>query len=148
MSDKVTFTLPNQDGEMVSDSDFAGKRYVMFFYPKAMTPGCTIESCDFRDGYSEFAQAGYEIVGVSPDPPSRNKKFIEKERLNFDLLSDEDLDLAKSLGAWGKKNLYGKISKGLIRSTFVIDEEGQVAEAYRNVKAQGHVERVKADLLG
>jgi peroxiredoxin Q/BCP len=148
MSDKVTFTLPNQDGEMVSASDFAGKRFVMFFYPRAMTPGCTIESCDFRDSYSEFAEAGYEIVGVSPDPPSRNKKFIEKEGLNFDLLSDEDLDLAKSLGAWGEKNLYGKISKGLIRSTFVIDEEGQVAEAYRNVKAQGHVERVKADLLG
>jgi thioredoxin-dependent peroxiredoxin len=148
MSDKVTFTLPNQDGEMVSASDFAGKRYVMFFYPRAMTPGCTVESCDFRDSYSEFADAGYEIVGVSPDPPSRNKKFIEKEGLNFDLLSDEDLDLAKSLGAWGEKNLYGKITKGLIRSTFVIDEEGQVAEAYRNVKAQGHVERVKADLFG
>ncbi|MBW3666052.1 MAG: thioredoxin-dependent thiol peroxidase [Actinobacteria bacterium] len=148
MSDKVTFELANQDGEMVSDSDFVGRRYVMFFYPKAMTPGCTVESCDFRDSYGEFADAGYEIVGVSPDPPSRNKEFIEKEGLNFDLLSDEDHELAKSLGAWGEKRLYGKVSKGLIRSTFVIDEEGEVVEAYRNVNARGHVDRVKADLLG
>lgn len=148
MSDKVTFELANQDGETVSDTEFAGKRYVMFFYPKAMTPGCTVESCDFRDSYAEFADAGYEIVGVSPDPPSRNKKFIEKEGLNFDLLSDEDLELAKSLNAWGEKTLYGKVSKGLIRSTFVIDEEGEVVEAYRNVNPRGHVDRVKADLLG
>lgn len=148
MDEKVTFTLKNQDGETVSDAEFAGKRYVMFFYPRAMTPGCTVESCDFRDSYSEFADAGYEIVGVSPDPPALNKKFQEKEGLNFDLLSDEDLELAKNLGAWGEKTLYGKITKGLIRSTFVIDEEGRVAEAYRNVKARGHVDRVKADLLG
>ena len=148
MDESVTFTLKNQDRETVSDADFAGKRYVMFFYPRAMTPGCTVESCDFRDSYSEFADAGYEIVGVSPDPPALNKKFQEKEGLNFDLLSDDDLELAKSLGAWGEKSLYGKITKGLIRSTFVIDEEGRVAEAYRNVKARGHVDRVKADLLG
>lgn len=148
MDEIVTFTLKNQDGETVSDADFAGKRYVMFFYPRAMTPGCTVESCDFRDSYSEFADAGYEIVGVSPDPPALNKKFQEKEGLNFDLLSDEDLELAKRLGAWGEKTLYDKITKGLIRSTFVIDEEGRVAEAYRNVKARGHVDRVKADLLG
>ena len=148
MDERVTFTLKNQDGETVSEADFAGKRYVMFFYPRAMTPGCTVESCDFRDSYSEFADAGYEIVGVSPDAPALNKKFQEKEGLNFDLLSDEDLELAKSLEAWGEKTLYGKITKGLIRSTFVIDEEGRVAEAYRNVKARGHVDRVKADLLG
>jgi len=148
MDESVTFTLKNQDRETVSDADFAGKRYVMFFYPRAMTAGCTVESCDFRDSYSEFADAGYEIVGVSPDPPALNKEFQEKEGLNFDLLSDEDLELAKSLGAWGEKTLYGKITKGLIRSTFVIDEDGRVAEAYRNVKARGHVDRVKADLLG
>ena len=148
MDEKVKFTLENQDGKTVSDDDFAGKRYVMFFYPRAMTPGCTKESCDFRDNYSDFADAGYEIVGVSPDPPSLNKKFKEKEGLNFDLLSDQDLELAKSLGAWGEKSLYGKVTKGLIRSTFVIDEKGEVAEAYRNVKAKGHVDRVKADLLG
>ncbi|HJQ77882.1 MAG TPA: thioredoxin-dependent thiol peroxidase [Acidimicrobiia bacterium] len=148
MSDKVEFTLPNQDGEEVSSDDFAGKRYVMFFYPRAMTPGCTTESCDFRDSYREFETAGYQVVGVSPDPPARNRKFKEKEGLNFDLLSDEDHSLAESLGAWGEKKLYGKLSDGLIRSTFVIDEEGKVDKAYRNVKATGHVARVKADLLG
>lgn len=147
MAEKVSFELKNQDGETVTSEDFEGKKYVMFFYPRAMTPGCTTESCDFRDSYSEFADAGYEIVGVSPDPPSRNKKFKEKEGLNFDLLSDEDHQLAESLGAWGEKKMYGKVSEGLIRSTFVVDEEGKVTEAYRNVRAKGHVDRVKAELL-
>lgn len=147
MADTVTFNLTNQDGTRVSSDDFTGKKYVMFFYPRAMTPGCTTESCDFRDSYSAFEEAGYEILGVSPDPPSRNAKFKEKEGLNFDLLSDEDHALAESLGAWGEKKLYGKTMEGLIRSTFVIDEKGHVDKAYRNVRAKGHVERVKADLL-
>ena len=120
----------------------------MFFYPRAMTPGCTTESCDFRDSYDEFAAAGYAIVGVSPDRPSLNKKFQEKEGLNFDLLSDEDHALAESLGAWGDKTMYGKVSQGLIRSTFVVDENGLLTGAYRNVRAKGHVARVKEDLLG
>lgn len=148
MAPSVTFDLQNQDGERVSSGDFAGKKYVMFFYPRAMTPGCTTESCDFRDSYSEFADSGYEVIGVSPDPPGRNATFKEKEGLNFDLLSDEDHQLAESLGAWGEKTLYGKVSEGLIRSTFVIDENGEVTKAYRNVKATGHVARVKQDLLG
>jgi peroxiredoxin Q/BCP len=148
MAETVTFELPNQDGEMVSSDDFAGKKLVMFFYPAAMTPGCTKESCDFRDSYREFADAGYEIIGVSPDSPAKNARFKEKEGLNFDLLSDQDKELATSLGAWGEKKMYGKTMDGLIRSTFVIDEKGQVAKAYRNVKATGHVARVKADLLG
>ena len=148
MADTVQFNLPNQDGEPVSSDDFAGRKYVMFFYPRAMTPGCTAESCDFRDSYSAFSEAGYDVIGVSPDPPSRNLKFKEKEGLNFDLLSDEDHQLADSLGAWGEKKLYGKLSEGLIRSTFVIDEDGQVEKAYRNVRAKGHVARVKEDLLG
>jgi peroxiredoxin Q/BCP len=147
MAQTVEFKLPNQDGDEVSSDEFAGKKYVMFFYPRAMTPGCTTESCDFRDSYSEFTEAGYEIVGVSPDPPSRNRKFKEKEGLNFDLLSDEDHSLAESLGAWGEKTMYGKVSEGLIRSTFVVDETGEVSNAYRNVKATGHVARVKKDLL-
>ena len=148
MADTVRFDLLNHEGTSVSSADFAGKRYVMFFYPRAMTPGCTQESCDFRDSYQEFRDAGYEVVGVSPDPPSRNAKFREKEGLNFDLLSDEDHALAESLGAWGEKMLYGKASQGLIRSTFVVDENGAVEKAYRNVKATGHVARVKSDLLG
>jgi peroxiredoxin Q/BCP len=148
MADTVQFNLPNQDGEPVSSDDFAGRKYVMFFYPRAMTPGCTAESCDFRDSYSAFSEAGYDVIGVSPDPPSRNLKFKETEGLNFDLLSDENHQLAESLGAWGEKKLYGKLSEGLIRSTFVIDEDGQVEKAYRNVRAKGHVARVKEDLLG
>jgi peroxiredoxin Q/BCP len=148
MSQTVQFNLLNQNGDQVSSEDFAGKKYVMFFYPRAMTPGCTAESCDFRDSYTEFTQAGYEVIGVSPDPPSRNLRFQEKEGLNFDLLSDEDHQLAAALGAWGEKTLYGKVSKGLIRSTFVIGADGEVEKAYRNVRASGHVARVKADLLG
>jgi peroxiredoxin Q/BCP len=148
MSDTVSFTLSNQDGKQVSSDDFSGKKYVMFFYPRAMTPGCTTESCDFRDSYAQFNDAGYDVIGVSPDPPSRNAKFKEKEGLNFDLLSDEDHSLAESLGAWGEKKMYGKTTEGLIRSTFVIDGNGQVEKAYRNVRAKGHVGRVKEDLLG
>lgn len=147
MAQNVTFKLSNQDGESVSSDGFAGKKYVMFFYPRAMTPGCTTESCDFRDSYSEFTDAGYDVLGVSPDEPSLNKQFKEKEGLNFDLLSDEDHQLAESLGAWGEKKLYGKVTEGLIRSTFVIDENGAVEKEYRNVRAKGHVDRVKADLL-
>ncbi|HUG08984.1 MAG TPA: thioredoxin-dependent thiol peroxidase [Acidimicrobiia bacterium] len=148
MSQKVEFSLQNQDGEVVNSADLVGKKYVMFFYPRAMTPGCTKESCDFRDSYSEFSEAGYEVIGVSPDPPSRNGKFKEKEGLNFDLLSDDNHQLADSLGAWGEKKLYGKATEGLIRSTFVVDEAGTLDKAYRNVKATGHVARVKEDLLG
>jgi thioredoxin-dependent peroxiredoxin len=147
MSETVTFNLPNQDGEMVSSKDFAGKRLVMFFYPAAMTPGCTTESCDFRDSYQEFSDAGYQVIGVSPDAPAKNAKFKEKEGLNFDLLSDQDKELATSLGAWGEKKMYGKTVEGLIRSTFVVGPDGEVEKAYRNVKATGHVARVKADLL-
>ena len=148
MSETVEFSLSNQDGETVSSDGLSGKSYVMFFYPRAMTPGCTVESCDFRDSYAEFSEAGYEIVGVSPDPPALNAKFKEKEGLNFDLLSDEDHALAESLGAWGEKKNYGKVYDGLIRSTFVIGPEGQVESSYLNVRAKGNVERVKADLLG
>lgn len=148
MSDSVSFDLPNQDGEQVSSDDLAGKKYVMFFYPRAMTPGCTAESCDFRDSYAEFNDAGYDVIGVSPDPPSRNAMFKEKEGLNFDLLSDEDHTLAESLGAWGEKKMYGKTTEGLIRSTFVVDEKGEIEHAFRNVRAKGHVDRVKKELLG
>ena len=148
MPETVTFNLMNQDGELVSSDDFAGRKLIMFFYPAAMTPGCTKESCDFRDSYDEFSAAGYDIVGVSPDKPSRNAKFKDKEGLNFDLLSDEDKELAMSLGAWGEKNLYGKVSNGLIRSTFVLAPDGSIEKAYRNVKATGHVARIKEELLG
>jgi thioredoxin-dependent peroxiredoxin len=142
----VDFTLPDQDGNPVSASDFRGKRLVMFFYPAAMTPGCTAEACDFRDSYDNLRSAGYELVGISPDPPSRNARFKEKEGLPFALLSDQDHKVAESLGAWGKKMLYGKESLGLIRSTFVIGPDGEIEREYRNVKAKGHVARLTQDL--
>lgn len=144
----LNFSLKNQDGEPVTSDSYRGRKLVMFFYPRAMTPGCTTEACDFRDNYSVFADAGFEVVGVSPDPPDRNARFREKEGLEFDLLSDEDHELASALGAWGEKNSYGKTSMGLIRSTFVFDGDGTLLREYRNVKAGGHVARVASDLLG
>jgi thioredoxin-dependent peroxiredoxin len=144
----LAFELKNHNDETVTQDDYLGGGLVMFFYPRAMTTGCTIEACDFRDNYSDLVDAGYNVVGVSPDPPELNAEFREKERLSFDLLSDEDHTLAEELGAWGEKKLYGKTITGLIRSTFVFDSEGNMVGEYRNVKANGHVERVKADLLG
>ncbi|HEX2155317.1 MAG TPA: thioredoxin-dependent thiol peroxidase [Acidimicrobiia bacterium] len=144
----VEFNLPDQDGNPVSADDYAGKRLVMFFYPKAMTTGCTTEACDFRDSYGDLLDAGYEVVGISPDAPERNARFREKEGLPFPLLSDEDHSLAEELGAWGTKKNYGKEYEGIIRSTFVLDPEGNVEHEYRNVKATGHVARLKEDLLG
>jgi peroxiredoxin Q/BCP len=144
----VSFELPDQDGNLVKSSDFAGRRLIVFFYPKAMTPGCTTEACDFRDSYDDLLAAGYDIVGVSPDPPEANAKFKEKEGLPFPLLSDEDHRLAEELGAWGKKKNYGKEYEGIIRSTFVLGPSGEIEHEYRNVKATGHVARLRQDLLG
>lgn len=143
----VTFTLPDHSGNDVSSDDYRGKKLIMFFYPKAMTPGCTTEACDFRDSYDDLLGAGYEIVGISPDAPERNAQFREKEGLPFPLLSDEDHSLAEELGAWGTKKNYGKEYEGIIRSTFVLGPEGEVEREYRNVKATGHVARLKEDLL-
>ncbi|MGQ0848216.1 MAG: thioredoxin-dependent thiol peroxidase [Actinomycetota bacterium] len=142
----VDFTLPDQDGNPVSASEFRGRRLVVFFYPAAMTPGCTTEACDFRDNYRALLASGLDLVGVSPDPPARNARFREKEDLPFPLLSDVDHRVAESFGAWGKKVLYGKESIGLIRSTFVISPDGEIEREYRNIKAKGHVARLTADL--
>lgn len=143
----LKFNLHNHKGDPVSESDYLEEGLVVFFYPKAMTPGCTTEACDFRDNYQAFADAGYNIVGVSPDPPELNARFREKEGLNFDLLSDIDHALADELGAWGEKTNYGKTYEGLIRSTFVFDAAGNLTKEYRNVQAKGHVARVAADLI-
>lgn len=142
----VDFTLPDQDGKPVSASDFRGRRLIVFFYPAAMTPGCTAEACDFRDNYGSLQDAGYELVGISPDPPARNRQFLEKENLSFPLLSDESHEVAENFGAWGKKMSYGKESIGLIRSTFVLDPSGEIEREYRNVKAAGHVARLTDEL--
>lgn len=142
------FTLLDQDRNLVSLSDFSGRRLVVFFYPKAMTPGCTVEACDFRDSYEELLAAGVAVVGVSPDRPEDLARFREKDNLPFPLLSDGDHTVAEAYGAWGVKKLYGKETVGLIRSTFVIGPDGDLEREYRNVRVKGHVGRVKRDLLG
>ena len=142
------FTLLDEDGTPVSLSDFSGKRLIVFFYPKAMTPGCTTEACDFRDRYQQFLDAGFAIVGISPDPPERNARFRDKEALPFPILSDTDHRVAAAFGAWGKKKNYGREYEGLIRSTFVIEPDGTIGHAYRNVRAKGHVGRLAQELLG
>ncbi|MFQ5966175.1 MAG: thioredoxin-dependent thiol peroxidase [Acidimicrobiia bacterium] len=140
------FELNNHEGKPVSSDDLKGTSAILFFYPRAMTPGCTTESCDFRDNYALLQEAGYSVFGVSPDPPERNARFRDKEHLNFDLLSDEDHELAAALGAWGDKKGYGKVYKGLIRSTFEVGPDGTVERAWRNVRAKGHVARVIDEL--
>ena len=141
------FELADEADNPVSLGDFVGSRLIMFFYPKAMTPGCTTEACDFRENYAAFGEAGFDVVGVSPDPPALNARFREKEGLSFPLLSDPDHTLAAQLGAWGVKKNYGKEYEGLIRSTFVVGPNGTLAAAYRNVRAKGHVARLVRELL-
>ena len=140
------FTLSNQDGKSVSLSKFKGQRVVVYFYPAAMTPGCTTEACDFRDSLSALSAAGLVVLGISPDKPEKLKKFAEKEGLNFDLLSDPDKTMMEEWGAFGEKKNYGKVVQGVIRSTLVIDAEGAVELAQYNVKATGHVARVRKAL--
>ncbi len=139
--------LAYDDGSVGSLLDSLGRRRVVFFYPKAMTPGCTTEACGFSDRSTEFGAAGYDIVGVSPDAPEANAAFRKRDRLTFPLLSDVEHEVAGQLGAWGTKTNYGKEYQGLIRSTFVLDEEGIIVHAWRNVRAKGHVERVAKTLL-
>ncbi len=141
------FALVDDAGNTVSLGDFAGERLIVYFYPKAMTPGCTTEACDFRDRSDVLQKAGYAVVGISPDPPERLAKFKEKEHLNFPLLSDPDHAVAAVYGAWGVKKNYGREYEGIIRSTFVIGPDGTVEKVYRNVRAKGHVERLIKDLL-
>ncbi|GAA0035305.1 MULTISPECIES: thioredoxin-dependent thiol peroxidase [Brevibacterium] len=140
------FTLVDQDGKSVSLSDFRGKRVVVYFYPAAMTPGCTTEACDFRDSLSALTSAGLVVLGVSPDSPEKLKKFEEKEGLTFELLSDPDKAMMDEWGAFGEKKNYGKVVQGVIRSTVVVDAEGKVELAQYNVKATGHVGRLRKAL--
>ncbi|SMY04969.1 thioredoxin-dependent thiol peroxidase [Brevibacterium aurantiacum] len=140
------FTLSNQDGKSVTLSEFKGQRVVVYFYPAAMTPGCTTEACDFRDSLSALSAAGLLVLGISPDKPEKLKKFAEKESLNFDLLSDPDKTMMEEWGAFGEKKNYGKVVQGVIRSTLVIDADGAVELAQYNVKATGHVARVRKAL--
>jgi peroxiredoxin Q/BCP len=141
------FTLPNQDAKSIGLSSFSGKKAIVYFYPAAATPGCTKEACDFEESLNVFKAAGYEVVGISPDLPKKLAKFVKDQKLRFDLLSDADLAVHKTYGAFGLKKLYGREYEGVLRSTFVLDESGTIVHALYNVKATGHVEMLKK-LLG
>ncbi|HEY3872321.1 MAG TPA: thioredoxin-dependent thiol peroxidase [Actinocrinis sp.] len=140
------FTLNDADGKPVSLSDYAGRKTIVYVYPNAMTPGCTKQACDFRDSLQSLAAAGYAVLGLSPDKPEKLAKFRERDSLNFPLLSDPEKTTLQAYGAFGEKKLYGKTVVGVIRSTFVIDEEGKIALAQYNVKATGYVAKLRRDL--
>jgi peroxiredoxin Q/BCP len=140
------FTLPDAEGTMVSLSALRGHRVIVYFYPAAMTPGCTKEACDFRDNLGVLDDAGLTVLGISPDKPAKLAKFRDKESLNFPLLADPDLTVHKAYGVYGEKTMYGKKTVGVIRSTFVIAADGTIERAYYNVRATGHVERLRKEL--
>ncbi len=140
------FSLQDANGDTVSLADYAGEKVILYFYPKAMTPGCTTQACDFRDRLERFTADGYRILGISPDPVDKLEKFTEKEALNFPMLADEDHTVAEAYGAWGEKKNYGKVYEGLIRSTVVVNEQGTVDMAQYNVRAKGHVDKLRRDL--
>ena len=140
------FTLSSDTGEQVSLSDLRGRKVVVYFYPAAMTPGCTKQACDFSDSLDSLRGAGYEVLGVSKDSTAKLAKFRERDGLTLTLLSDEDLAVHRAYGAFGTKKLYGKEVEGVIRSTFVIGEDGAVELAQYNVKATGHVAKLRRDL--
>jgi peroxiredoxin Q/BCP len=141
-----SFTLPDADGNPVSLSDFAGKPVIVYFYPAAMTPGCTTEACDFTSARGSLDTAGYSVLAISPDKPEKLAKFREKEDLSITLLSDADRSVMAAWGAYGEKKQYGKTVQGVIRSTFVVGVDGRIEQAWRNVKATGHVSRVLKEL--
>jgi peroxiredoxin Q/BCP len=133
------FKLLNQDEASVSLADFKGKKVIVYFYPAASTPGCTKQACDFQENMNVLKKAGYAVVGISPDSAAKLTKFRKAEGLKFDLLSDPEMKIIKAYGAFGEKSMYGKVYEGLIRSTFVIAENGKLEHALYNVKATGHV---------
>ena len=141
-----TFTLPDADGNPVSLSDFAGRPVIVYFYPAAMTPGCTTEACDFTTARGSFDGGGYTVLGISPDRPEKLATFRDKEDLSIVLLSDADRSVMTAYGAFGEKKMYGKTVQGVIRSTFVVGAHGRIEQAWRNVKATGHVARVLTEL--
>jgi peroxiredoxin Q/BCP len=136
------FKTINQDGEIVSLNDFKGHKLIIYFYPKADTPGCTAESCNLRDNYDDLLNKGYKILGVSPDGQQKQKKFAEKYNLPFPLLADEDKVVIEAYGAWGIKKMYGKEYEGLLRTSYVIDEEGVIEKVFPKVKTKDHAAQI------
>ncbi|HET6709564.1 thioredoxin-dependent thiol peroxidase [Amycolatopsis sp.] len=140
------FTLPDSEGKEVSLRDFRGRSVVVYFYPAASTPGCTKQACDFRDNLAELNDAGYQVIGISPDKQAKLAKFVENESLTFPLLGDPEKSVIEAWGAYGEKKNYGKTYLGVIRSTFVVDADGKIAHAFYNVRATGHVAKLIRDL--
>jgi peroxiredoxin Q/BCP len=140
------FTLGDDQGGSTTLSDLRGRKVIVYFYPAAMTPGCTKQACDFSDNINALRGEGYEVLGISPDKPEKLAKFRERDGLTITLLSDADKSVMKAWGAYGEKQLYGKTVEGVIRSTVVVDEEGAVSDAWYNVKATGHVAKLRRDL--
>ena len=140
------FTLPSDTGDQVSLSGLRGRKVIVYFYPAAMTAGCTTEACDFSDSLSSLKGAGYEVLGISPDSADKQRKFRDEEHVPYPLLCDPSREVLEAYGAWGEKKLYGKVGAGVIRSTFVVDEDGKIALAQYNVKATGHVAKLRRDL--
>ncbi|MDQ1715528.1 MAG: thioredoxin-dependent peroxiredoxin [Frankiaceae bacterium] len=140
------FTLPDAGGAPVSLSSYRGKRVLLFAYPAAMTPGCTKEACDFRDAGAVLADAGYAVLGISPDAPAKLAKFRDAYSLPYPLVADTDKQVLTAYGAYGQKSLYGKLVTGVIRSTFVIGADGLIEQAFYNIKATGHVDKLRRDL--
>ncbi|MFV0365270.1 MAG: thioredoxin-dependent thiol peroxidase [Mangrovibacterium sp.] len=140
------FTGENQKGVQVSLSDFAGKKLILYFYPKNNTPGCTAEACNLSENHNFWLKQGYQVVGVSPDSKESHQKFIAKYALPFDLISDPEYEILEAYGAWGEKSLYGKISVGVIRTTYVIDENGVVQEVFKRPKTKEHTEQIAKKL--
>jgi peroxiredoxin Q/BCP len=140
------FTLPDADGTPVSLSSFRGRRVIVYFYPAAMTPGCTKEAVGFRDNLGDLDESGVTVLGVSPDEPAKLAKFRDRDSLTFPLLADPETKVLQAYGAYGEKKLYGKTTVGVIRSTFVIDADGAISKALYGVKATGHVARLRAEV--
>ena len=140
------FSLPDADGKTVKLSDFKGRKVIVYFYPAASTPGCTKQACDFRDSLAELNGADIDVIGISPDKPEKLAKFRDAEKLTFPLLSDPDRAVLTAWGTFGEKKMYGKTVQGVIRSTFLVDEKGKISVAQYNVKATGHVAKLRGDL--
>jgi thioredoxin-dependent peroxiredoxin len=140
------FALTDSTGKTVSLSDYRGRSVVVYFYPAAGTPGCTKQACDFRDNLAELNDAGFDVLGISPDSPAKLAKFVEAEGLTFPLLSDADRTVMAEWGAYGEKQNYGRTVTGVIRSTFIVDADGKIAKAAYNVRATGHVAKLRKDL--
>lgn len=139
------FSAPIEDGNIKSLNDYQGKKLVLYFYPKDDTPGCTAEACDLRDNYHRFLNQGYDVLGVSPDAPKKHVKFIEKYDLPFHLLADEDHAVAEAYGVWVEKNMYGRKYMGIARTTFVIDENGNIEDIIKKVKTKEHTTQILSE---